>query len=184
MHFISSDVEQELHFDLFSSFGLITCAPIIKLQISALTIIYNSTRCTTRNFWSFKDSKENSNSSRDSALISTSQLVNAKVRVDNTVPSMVNFMLRDTTTPAFTSIWETVSMASTASSPTPSKDKLSSPNLPKMFAENYITKTTAPKEANANFPTTSETNLVFSTLWESANSQMESVAFPTKRKWR
>ena len=116
--------------------------------------------------------------------ISTLPSASVGDKMDNTVLKMENFMLKDTTILAFTSIWETASMVSTVSFHIPLKDKLSNQNLPKMFAVNYITRTIVPKVANASFPTILETNHAFSTLWESVNLQMGNVDFLTKRKWK
>ena len=131
-----------------------------------------------------KDSKENLKLSKDFVQISTLQSANVLDKIVNIVPNMGNYMLRDTTIHAFTFTWETASMDSTVSSLIPSKDKLSSHSQPKISAEKSITKTIALKAINADFLMISEMSLAFIIQWENVNSQMESVDFLTKRKWK
>ena len=90
----------------------------------------------------------------------------------------------ESSTLASITTWETASMGSTVFSPTPLKDKLLSHNLPKMSAVNYITKTIALRETNADSLMTSETNLAFLTHYPNANFQLKNADFHTKRKWK
>lgn len=131
-----------------------------------------------------KDSKDNSKLSKDSAPISILQSVSVPAKTINYVLKVEKCMLTDATTLAFTIIWETASMGSTVFSPTPLKDKLLSPNLPKMSAVNYITKTIVLKETNADSLMISETNLAFLTHYLNANFQLKNADFHTKRKWK
>jgi len=61
-------------------------------------------------------------------------------------------MLIGISTPVFTSTWVTANMVLTASSRTPSREISLNLNPQKKSAVNYITKTIALKEINADFP--------------------------------
>jgi len=100
-----------------------------------------------------------------------------------TLPSATRTTSIDATTLAFISTWETASMASTASSHTPFADKLSAQNLPNRSVENSTTKTTAPKETDASFPTISATNHAYTTQWGNANSATNLAAIHTQQRW-
>ena len=88
--------------------------------------------------------------------ISISQSLNAKEDHLAAKPNVAKSMLIVATILASTSTWVTVSMASTACSPTPLKDKSTSQNLPKKFVESSTMKTTVLRVTSAVFHTTSE----------------------------
>ena len=123
------------------------------------------------------------NRSRIFVLINTSQSASVKPLMVSKALNVVRSMSIAATTPAFTFTWEIANTASTASSPTPSRGKSSAQNQPRMFAENSTTTTTAPKVTSVVFHTTCVKSPAFTTLWESANSRIQSVAFHTRRRW-
>lgn len=94
---------------------------------------------------------------------------------------------RNTSTDAFihASIitWVTANTASAAISHTPSEDKSIDPNHRNKPAKSCTTKTTVPLVQSADFHTTSEIIHVFTTQFQSANSQTQTADIHTKKSW-
>lgn len=74
-------------------------------------------------------------------------------------------------------------MASTAFFPTPFADKLFAQSLPNRSAVNFTTRTTAPKETDANFPTIFATNHACTTQWGNANLATNLAAIRIQQRW-